>query len=281
MLAGPGTGKTTTMVETILDLIERRGARPESLALTFSRKAAEQLRDRVTARLRPHPRHDRARPSTPSPTPCCGPLRPRRAYAAPLRLLRPPSRTSSCRQLLRPAPEAVAWPPALADAVRTRGFSREVAGLLARARERGLTGRSSAPSAGGGPSRVGGRRAASSSSTSTSSTPRAPSTTPTSSRGRSGSPRTRLSGPTCGAVVRGVRRRVPGHRPGPGRAAASARRRRRATSSSSATPTRRSTGSAGADVRGILDFPDATSRGSTAAAHRCSPSPARAGSARR
>ena len=52
VLAGPGTGKTTTLVEAIVDRIERRGAAPDSvLALTFSRKAAEQLRDRVTARL--------------------------------------------------------------------------------------------------------------------------------------------------------------------------------------------------------------------------------------
>ena len=52
VLAGPGTGKTTTLVEAIVDRIERRGADPDPvLALTFSRKAAEQLRDRVTARL--------------------------------------------------------------------------------------------------------------------------------------------------------------------------------------------------------------------------------------
>ena len=52
VLAGPGTGKTTTLVEAIVDRIERRGASPDSvLALTFSRKAAEQLRDRVTARV--------------------------------------------------------------------------------------------------------------------------------------------------------------------------------------------------------------------------------------
>ena len=52
VLAGPGTGKTTTLVEAIVDRIEHRGAAPDSvLALTFSRKAAEQLRDRVTARL--------------------------------------------------------------------------------------------------------------------------------------------------------------------------------------------------------------------------------------
>ena len=52
VLAGPGTGKTTTLVEAIVERIEGRGADPASvLALTFSRKAAEQLRDRVTARL--------------------------------------------------------------------------------------------------------------------------------------------------------------------------------------------------------------------------------------
>ena len=52
VLAGPGTGKTTTLVEAIVDRIEHRGVDPDRvLALTFRRKAAEQLRDRVTARL--------------------------------------------------------------------------------------------------------------------------------------------------------------------------------------------------------------------------------------
>ena len=69
VLAGPGTGKTTTLVEAIARRIEA-GADPASvLALTFSRKAAEQLRDRVTARRRPHHSAPRcARRSTPSPT---------------------------------------------------------------------------------------------------------------------------------------------------------------------------------------------------------------------
>ena len=70
VLAGPGTGKTTTLVEAIVDRIEHRGATPDSvLALTFSRKAAEQLRDRVTARVGAHDvGRPRARRSTPSPT---------------------------------------------------------------------------------------------------------------------------------------------------------------------------------------------------------------------
>ena len=44
VLAGPGTGKTTTLVEAIVERIEGRGADPSQvLALTFSRKAAEQI----------------------------------------------------------------------------------------------------------------------------------------------------------------------------------------------------------------------------------------------
>ena len=52
VLAGPGTGKTTTIVETVVDRVTRRGVDPERvLVLTFSRKAAEELRERITARL--------------------------------------------------------------------------------------------------------------------------------------------------------------------------------------------------------------------------------------
>ena len=95
VLAGPGTGKTTTLVEAIVDRIEHRGARPdEVLALTFSRKAAEQLRDRVTARL------GRTMATTLSSTfhsfayALVRRYAPAELYAAPLRLLSAPSRTS-------------------------------------------------------------------------------------------------------------------------------------------------------------------------------------------
>ena len=41
VLAGPGTGKTTTLVEAIAERIEGRGVDPSQiLPLTFSRKAA-------------------------------------------------------------------------------------------------------------------------------------------------------------------------------------------------------------------------------------------------
>src|SRR5271154_4222763 len=53
VLAGPGTGKTTTIVAAVADRIERRGIDPARvLVLTFSRKAAQELRERITTRLR-------------------------------------------------------------------------------------------------------------------------------------------------------------------------------------------------------------------------------------
>src|SRR6476619_2855395 len=51
VLAGPGTGKTTTIVEAVVARIEA-GADPEQvLVLTFGRRAAAELRGRITARL--------------------------------------------------------------------------------------------------------------------------------------------------------------------------------------------------------------------------------------
>ncbi len=139
VLAGPGTGKTTTLVEAIVDRIEHRGAAPDSvLALTFSRKAAEQLRDRVTARLG----------RTTSTTLCStfhsfayGLIRryaPVDLYTGPLRLLSAPEQDVVLRELLSDAPESVRWPDSLRRASQTRGFASEVAAVLGRAREKGL-----------------------------------------------------------------------------------------------------------------------------------------------
>ncbi|MGA8846399.1 MAG: UvrD-helicase domain-containing protein, partial [Nocardioides sp.] len=139
VLAGPGTGKTTTLVEAIVDRIEVRGARPdEVLALTFSRKAAEQLRDRVTARL------GRTMTSSVSSTfhsfaySLVRRFSPAELYAAPLRLLSAPEQDVVLQELLTDAPESVRWPDSLRAAVGTRGFAREVHAVIARARERGL-----------------------------------------------------------------------------------------------------------------------------------------------
>jgi superfamily I DNA/RNA helicase/RecB family exonuclease len=139
VLAGPGTGKTTTLVEAVVDRVARRGASPESvLALTFSRKAAEQLRDRVTARL------GRTVATTSSSTFhsfAYGLVRrysPTDLYAAPLRLLSAPEQDVILAELLAGNRDTALWPAALAQALGTRGFAREVQAVLSRAREKGL-----------------------------------------------------------------------------------------------------------------------------------------------
>ena len=141
VLAGPGTGKTTTLVEAIVERIEGRGARPDQvLALTFSRKAAEQLRDRVTARLG---RTTGAALTSTFHSFAYGLVRefsPADLYEQPLRLLSAPEQDVVLRELLADHPESVRWPDALRRAVGTRGFAREVEGVLSRAREKGLDG---------------------------------------------------------------------------------------------------------------------------------------------
>jgi superfamily I DNA/RNA helicase/RecB family exonuclease len=139
VLAGPGTGKTTTLVEAVVDRIERRGADPASvLVLTFSRRAAEQLRDRITARLQ---RTVSASMASTFHSFAYGLLRayqPADLYDQPLRLLSAPEQDVVMRQLLTGEAESVRWPETLARALGTRGFAAEVRGVLGRAREKGL-----------------------------------------------------------------------------------------------------------------------------------------------
>ncbi len=137
VLAGPGTGKTTTMVEAIVSLVEQRSVDPAAiLALTFSRKAAEQLRDRVTARL------GRTLSTPLSSTFHSFAYGLLRAYSAPerspepLKLLSAAEQDVVLRELLTNAPESVTWPDELRAAVGTRGFATEVHAVLARAREK-------------------------------------------------------------------------------------------------------------------------------------------------
>jgi superfamily I DNA/RNA helicase/RecB family exonuclease len=141
VLAGPGTGKTTTLVEAAVDRVERRGLDPdEVLVLTFSRKASDELRNRITARLG---RTSSTPMSSTFHSFCYALLRqwqPAELYAAPLRLLSAPEQDVRLRDLLRHSRDtAVAvWPRALDQALSTRGFAREVHSVLSRARELGL-----------------------------------------------------------------------------------------------------------------------------------------------
>ena len=140
VLAGPGTGKTTTLVEAIVRRIDE-GAHPDSvLALTFSRKAAEQLRDRVAARVG---RTMSASIGSTFHSFAYGLIRryaPAELYVGPLRLLSAPEQDVVLRELLQDHPESVRWPDGFRAALETRGFAREVHAVLSRAREKGLDG---------------------------------------------------------------------------------------------------------------------------------------------
>src|SRR3954447_21020280 len=140
VLAGPGTGKTTTIVEAVAHRIER-GVDPEQiLVLTFSRKAAAELRTRVTARVAQTIREPLARTLH---SYAFGVLR-RAALLRgdpPPRLLTAAEQDAVLAQLLRGDVEeegAVRWPADLAPALGTAGFRTELRELLLRATERGV-----------------------------------------------------------------------------------------------------------------------------------------------
>ncbi|GGT28374.1 DNA helicase [Nonomuraea spiralis] len=142
VLAGPGTGKTTTIVESVVERIERRGVDPERvLILTFSRKAAEELRQRVTGRLR---RTTRSPLALTFHSYAYALLRRESVLEgkAPPRLLTGPEQLLEIRRLLHGELEngALDWPQSLREALKTRGFAEEVRDFLSRAAERGLDG---------------------------------------------------------------------------------------------------------------------------------------------
>ncbi len=139
VLAGPGTGKTTTLVEAVARTVER-GVNPDQvLVLTFSRKAAEELRSRTTARL------DTVTAGTSAWTFhafCYALLREhqsKEAFADPLRLLSGPEQDVALRELLKGSLElGRSWPTALRAALGTKGLAEQVRGLWSRARELGM-----------------------------------------------------------------------------------------------------------------------------------------------
>lgn len=155
VLAGPGTGKTTTIVESVVDRIEARGVDPERvLVLTFSRKAAVELRERITARTARTTReplaltfHSYAYALLRRESVLAGD-----GVAHLPRLLSGPEHLLEVRRLLAGEAEddtgddtgddakdgAGPWPPRLRPALRTRGFAEELRDFLLRAGERGL-----------------------------------------------------------------------------------------------------------------------------------------------
>ncbi|GAA3442089.1 hypothetical protein Pve01_62150 [Planomonospora venezuelensis] len=142
VLAGPGTGKTTTIVETVVDRVERRGTDPERvLVLTFSRRAADELRGRITARLR---RTTRTPLALTFHSYAYALLRREAVLAggpAP-RLLTGPEQLLEIRRMLLGELEdgGLHWPDDMREALKTRGFAQELRDFIARAAERGLDG---------------------------------------------------------------------------------------------------------------------------------------------
>ena len=141
VLAGPGTGKTTTLVEAAAARVAA-GAPVESiLMLTFGRRAAGELRDRLTARLGRTVREPLARTFH---SYAFGVLR-MAAVADELpapRLLSGPEQDVVLRELVAGDLERGTsnWPAELTPALSTRGFAGELRDLLLRAVERGLDG---------------------------------------------------------------------------------------------------------------------------------------------
>ncbi|WP_220188755.1 UvrD-helicase domain-containing protein, partial [Streptomyces phytophilus] len=142
VLAGPGTGKTTTLVEAVTERI-RRGTDPERiLVLTFSRKAAVELRDRMAARLDGAP----APQASTFHSYCYALVRAHQdaeMFVEPLRLLSGPEQDVVVRELLAGhdgdgGRARVSWPAELRACLTTRGFADEVRAVLARSRELGL-----------------------------------------------------------------------------------------------------------------------------------------------
>src|SRR5215469_10303663 len=143
VLAGPGTGKTATIVAAVAERIERRGIDPgRILVLTFSRKAAGELRERITARLG----RTTSEPLALTFHSYAYALVRREFVLAgdqPPRLLSAPEQLLEIRRMLRgeAADGAPNWPERLRPALTARGFAGELRDVLMRAAERGLDGK--------------------------------------------------------------------------------------------------------------------------------------------
>jgi superfamily I DNA/RNA helicase/RecB family exonuclease len=146
VVGGPGTGKTTVLVESVAARIAE-GVDPERiLVLTFGRRGAGALRDRIEARIAGDPGRIVHEPL----------VRTFHAYAFGLlrraaaergepspRLLTGPEQDLIIRELLAVAgeaeePDPIGWPEALRPALPTRAFAQQLRDLMQRAAERGV-----------------------------------------------------------------------------------------------------------------------------------------------
>ncbi|MGR8008411.1 ATP-dependent helicase [Streptomyces hypolithicus] len=145
VLAGPGTGKSTTLVEAVAARVAKGADPARILVLTFSRKAAVELRDRMALRLG----GAQGPQATTFHSFCYALVRAHQdsdLFSEPLRLLSGPEQDVAVRDLLAGhvdlertgLPSGVRWPDELRACLTTRGFADEVRAVLARSRELGL-----------------------------------------------------------------------------------------------------------------------------------------------
>ncbi|QDP96444.1 ATP-dependent helicase [Microlunatus elymi] len=144
VIAGPGTGKTSTLIETAVDRIAVRGLGADRvLALTFSRRAAADLRVRIAARLG----RSVASPRAMTVHAFCyalirrfTPIEGGAAERIGPRLLTGPEQEFRVREVLQGSLDSgkVRWPESVGRAFGTRGFAGEVRAVLAKARQLGM-----------------------------------------------------------------------------------------------------------------------------------------------
>ncbi|MFC4017256.1 ATP-dependent helicase [Micromonospora sp. GCM10011542] len=146
VLGGPGTGKTSTLVEAVAARVTE-GVDPERiLVLTFGRRGATTLRQRIEARVARDGHRVLREPLVRTfPAYAFGLLRraaAERGEPSP-RLLTGPEQDLIIRELLdvvgeEPEDDPVGWPDDLRPALRTRAFAAQLRDLLMRAAERGV-----------------------------------------------------------------------------------------------------------------------------------------------
>ncbi|MFL6178282.1 MAG: ATP-dependent helicase, partial [Actinomycetes bacterium] len=140
VLAGPGTGKTTTLVEAIAARVEA-GTTPEQiLTLTFSRRAAGDLRSRIARRLQRTVAAPLAWTFHGFGYSLIGEQLAPDDLGRSLRLLSGSEQEVIVRDLLSFDRQlgTVAWPAQLDAALKTRGFTEQVRTFMGTARSLGL-----------------------------------------------------------------------------------------------------------------------------------------------
>jgi superfamily I DNA/RNA helicase/RecB family exonuclease len=140
LIGGPGTGKTTALVEAVVARVEAGTSPDEVLLLTFDRRAAATLRERIAVRLG----RTSGEPVARTVHSYAFAVLQRRAASRgePMpRLLTGPEQDAVIRELVLGdlADDPGRWPAELQGALPTRGFTAELRDLLLRGLEHGVT----------------------------------------------------------------------------------------------------------------------------------------------